>query len=85
MFEQYQDIMTVYDVLEALCIGKNRTYELLESEVLKGFRIWHIWKIPRESLSDYVLRQSKLVSSKNKQIRKKEESANADSFHFKRK
>lgn len=64
MFEQYQDIMTVYDVSEALCIGKNRTYELLESGVLKGFRIGHVWKIPRESLSDYVLKQSKLVPSK---------------------
>ena len=30
MLEQYQDIMTIYDVAEALCIGKNRVYELLE-------------------------------------------------------
>lgn len=57
MFDQYQDIMTVFDVSEALYIGKNRTYELLESGVLKGFRIGHIWKIPRRNLEEYVLQQ----------------------------
>lgn len=64
MFEQYPDIMSVFDVSDALYIGKNRTYELLETGVLKGFRIGHIWKIPRKSLEEYVLQQSKLVSGK---------------------
>jgi len=31
--------MDVYDVTEALCIGKNRGYELLGAGTLKGFRI----------------------------------------------
>ena len=60
MFEQYPDIMSVFEVSDALYIGKNRTYELLETGVLKGFRIGHIWKIPRKSLEAYVLEQSKL-------------------------
>ena len=64
MFEQYPDIMSVFDVSDALYIGKNRTYELLETGVLKGFRIGHIWKIPRISLEEYVLQQSKLLSDK---------------------
>lgn len=64
MFEQYPDIMSVPDVCDALYIGKNRTYELLESGVLKGFRIGHIWKIPRKSLEEYVLQQSRLSSNK---------------------
>ena len=64
MFEQYPDIMSVFDVSDALFIGKNRTYELLETGVLKGFRIGHIWKIPRKSLEEYVLQQSKLLSNK---------------------
>ena len=29
MFNQYEDIMTVTDVAEALFIGKNRTYQRL--------------------------------------------------------
>lgn len=59
MFEQYPEIMSVYDVSEALYIGKNRTYELLEEGVLKGFRIGRIWKIPRKNLEEYVIQQSK--------------------------
>ena len=46
MLEQYQDILSVYDVAEALYIGKNRVYELLEKKLLKGFRIGMVWKIP---------------------------------------
>lgn len=60
MFEQYPEIMSVYDVSEALYIGKNRTYELLEEGVLKGFRIGRIWKIPRNNLEEYVIQQSKM-------------------------
>ena len=59
MFEQYPEIMSVYEVSEALYIGKNRTYELLEKGVLKGFRIGRIWKIPRKNLEEYVIQQSK--------------------------
>lgn len=54
MFERYEDIMSVFDAAEALCIGKNRVYELLSTNELKGFRIGHVWKIPRENLEDYV-------------------------------
>lgn len=58
MFNQYQDIMSVYDVSEALYIGKNRVYELLGNGSLKGFRIGKIWKIPKKNLEEYVLAQS---------------------------
>lgn len=62
MFNQYQDIMSVFDVAEALYIGKNRVYELLESDELKGFRIGRVWKIPRSSVEQYVLQQSGLTN-----------------------
>lgn len=64
MFEQYPDIMSVFDVSDALYIGKNRTYELLETGELKGFRIGHIWKIPKNSLEEYVFQQSRLSPDK---------------------
>lgn len=34
MFNQYQNIMSIYDISEALYIGKNRVYELLEEYIL---------------------------------------------------
>ena len=58
MFNPYQDIMSVYDVSEALYIGKNRVYELLGNGSLKGFRIGKIWKIPKKNLEKYVMNQS---------------------------
>lgn len=58
MFNQYQDIMSVYDVSEALYIGKNRVYELLGNGSLKGFRIGKIWKISKKNLEKYVMNQS---------------------------
>lgn len=58
VFNQYPDIMSVFDVAEALCIGKNRVYELLEQRLLKGFRIGRVWKIPRKCVEEYVLSQS---------------------------
>lgn len=60
MLEQYQDILSVLDVAEALFIGKNRVYELLEKKELKGFRIGRVWKIPRDALQEYILRKSNL-------------------------
>ena len=61
MFNQYEDIMTVTDVAEALFIGKNRTYELLNSGAIKGFRIGRIWKVPRAAVQEYILAQSTLT------------------------
>ena len=48
MFNEYEDIMTIADVMEALHIGKNRVYELLSTGELNGFRMGRPWKIPKE-------------------------------------
>lgn len=50
--------MSVYDVSEALYIGKNRVYELLGNGSLKGFRIGKVWKIQKKNLEEYILAQS---------------------------
>ena len=59
MFDQYQDILSVFDVAESLCVGKNRVYELLGNGSLKGFQIGRVWKIPRENLTEYIRSQSR--------------------------
>ena len=48
------NIMTVNELCETLLIGKNTAYKLLISGELKGFRIGRIWKIPRDSLNEYI-------------------------------
>ncbi len=54
MLKQYDEILTVKDVSEILLIGRNRVYELLETEQLKAFRIGKTWKIPKQSLEEYI-------------------------------
>ena len=51
-------LITVEELCEELMIGKNVAYKLLISGELKGFRIGRIWKIPRESLTDYIKEKS---------------------------
>lgn len=60
MLNQYEDIMSVWDVADVLFIGKNRVYELLESNQLKGFRIGRVWKIPKEAVKEFIISQSHL-------------------------
>ena len=59
MFTEYQAVLTVADVAELLFIGKNTTYELLNSGELKGFRIGRGWRIPRENLEEYIISKCK--------------------------
>ena len=62
MLNQYSDIMSVPDVAEVLSIGKNRVYELLENNAIKGFRIGRVWKIPKAAVQEYIIEQSNLHS-----------------------
>lgn len=58
MFENtYNDMISLDDLCEMLTIGKNTAYELLRTKQIKAFKIGRIWKIPRESVSEYILKQ----------------------------
>ena len=50
MFEQYPDILTVEEVCEALRMGYNAVYELLNAGKLKAYKNGRVWRIPREAL-----------------------------------
>lgn len=63
MFNQYGDILTLDELCDALMIGKNRAYSLLNTNDIKGFKIGKIWKIPKSALIDFVLEQSEKRSS----------------------
>lgn len=58
MFEEYGDIMTVPEIMEALHIGKNQVYALLKSGEIKAFRMGlRSWTIPKESVVAYIKNQ----------------------------
>lgn len=60
MFEEYADVLTADEACEALRIGYNALYELLNSGKLKGFRNGRVWRIPKQSLQIYILESAKI-------------------------
>lgn len=54
MFENYDDIMTVEDVANALKIGTSQVYKILRTQELKGYKEGRDWKTPRMALENYV-------------------------------
>lgn len=55
MFDNnYGDMISLDDLCEMLSIGKNTAYRLLKSRQIHAFKIGRIWKIPKESVEEYV-------------------------------
>ncbi len=61
MFENYDDILTTKEVAEALKVGTSQIYKLVRSGNLKAFKEGKNWRIPRQSISQYVIQKSKLT------------------------
>lgn len=61
MYENFSDIVTVEELCEMLSIGKNAAYQLLSSGQVKAFRYNRVWKIPKQGVIEYILKQSKLA------------------------
>ena len=60
MDNDFSPLITIDELCELLMIGRNAAYKLLTSGKIKSFRIGRVWKIPRDSLTDYIKEQSKI-------------------------
>ena len=60
MFEDYPDILTVEEACEALRVGQNAMYRLLNSNKLKAYKNGRTWRIPRTALTQYILENAKI-------------------------
>ena len=60
MLSEYPDILTTDEACEALRIGYNALYDLLQSGKLKAYRNGRLWRFPKKSVIEYILEQSKL-------------------------
>ncbi|MCI7738279.1 MAG: helix-turn-helix domain-containing protein [Lachnospiraceae bacterium] len=58
MFDEYNDILTVPELAEALRIGSTQTYRLLQQKKISGFKEGKDWKIPKTALIDYIQKMS---------------------------
>lgn len=54
MFKEYADFMTAKEAMDALGIGKNLVYRLLNNGEIKAVRVGgKVWRISRKSLVEY--------------------------------
>ena len=53
----YDDVLTVKGLMDYLAIGKNTAYELLKSGKIKHIKIGRNYKIPKESLREYLAKE----------------------------
>lgn len=60
MFEEYADILSPGEAAEALRIGENALYELLNNGKLKAYKNGRNWLIPRDAVRQYVLEQARM-------------------------
>ncbi len=58
MLEEYNEILTIQDLMEILGVGKNAAYELLKSGEIRAFRLKGRWKISKTALIDYIKSKS---------------------------
>ena len=60
MLSEYPDILTTDEACEALRIGYNALYDLLQSGKLKAYRNGRLWRIPKKSVIEFILEHAKL-------------------------
>ena len=60
MLNEYPEILTTEETCEALRVGYNALYDLLQSGKLKAYRNGRLWRIPKKSVIQYSLEQAKL-------------------------
>ena len=72
MLEEYPDILTVEEACEALRMGYNAMYDLLNSGKLKGFRKRQMCirdrRIPKLAIKEYIL-ESARIKVKEERVR----------------
>lgn len=60
MLNQYEDILTIFELAEILKIGNTQAYRLVRTGKIKAFKSGKDWKIPKQTVIQYICEQSKL-------------------------
>jgi excisionase family DNA binding protein len=54
MFSDYDDVVSIDDLMEILDIGRNKAYELLKNGEIQSFKIGKVYKIPKLCIQEYI-------------------------------
>ncbi len=62
IFENYDDIIRIDDMMEILAIGRNKAYELLQSGQIKSIKLGKSYRIPKICIEEYILAKIQMNS-----------------------
>ena len=54
MYENIPEVMTLEECRNILKVGKNTMLDLLHTNRIEGFKIGNRWKIPKESVVEFI-------------------------------
>ena len=60
MLDEYPDVLTAEGAADVLRVGYNALYRLLSSGKLKAYKNGRVWRIPKESIKEYILDSTKM-------------------------
>ena len=59
----YSEVIGVDELCDILNVGANTAYKLLNNKSIAAFRIGRNWRIPKQSVTDYIIKQSHIEKS----------------------
>lgn len=54
IFAEYDEILSIEDVMEILHIGKNSVYSLLKSNEIQNIRVGKRYIVPKQSVINFI-------------------------------
>jgi len=54
MFEGYKDVVTVRELAEMLCVGRNTAYELVRADIIPNVKVGRQVRISKEAVIEYI-------------------------------
>lgn len=54
MFTEYDEILSIEDVMDILHIGKNSVYSLLKSNEIRNIRVGKRYIVPKQSVINFI-------------------------------
>ena len=61
MYRNIPEVMTFRECCALLKVGKNTMLNMLHTRQIEGFRIGNRWRIPKESVVEFIERRQKLM------------------------
>lgn len=67
LFDNYGDIVSIHDMMKMLCIGKNKAYELVNTGVVKSFKIGNHIRVCKSSIIQFITSQQAAVPEQSEE------------------